>query len=94
MDRRIIAQLFDSIDSLIQASKEFYQRPQSTTASAANDTPVPSHVNATMDALSAAGDANASSGTIPTQQSGANNNSNGEKATKSGFVVLIVATNK
>ena len=92
MDRRIIAQLFDSIDSLIQASKEFYQHPQSTTASAANDTPVPSNVNATVDALSALGDA--SSGPIPAQQTPANNNNNGEKATKSGFVVLIVATNK
>lgn len=78
MDRRIIAQLFDCIDTLIQASKEFYQRPTAP-VTAPHATPVPQ----TPEDLKPDGTAPANSA-----------KDGGEKPVKAGFVVLMVATNK
>lgn len=78
MDRRIIAQLFDCIDTLIQASKEFYQRP-SAPVPAANTTPLPQ-----------APEDMKPDGSTPSSAT----KDSSEKPVKAGFVVLMVATNK
>lgn len=77
MDRRIIAQLFDSIDSLIQASKDHYQRPATQAAAELNSSSV----------AESAADSSAN-------LAGAVNSNSSDKTSKTGFVVLIVATNK
>lgn len=89
MDRRIVAQLFDCIDQLISASKEYHRRP---TVIASNDS-----IPLTSTAASGTVSASASTAALNTVEGPATTDSppvKEESAPRSGYVVLIAATNK